>query len=274
MKKINIKREDLESFLEKNKGNYEKPLITFDRFKELFCNDKLNFSKLDSEVWILKKIYKKISSSDTVFYTKLRNYIIESFLKEYSYCPYCGKSPLIHFDEDNKKKRMFQFDHFFSKNHFHSGIINFYNLIPSCNACNHLKSDKSLNNIKVFHPYFWWIIKNWKSVQFLWDNFDDVSFCEKDINEKVLIFNTPHSDYFKINKMYSQSIRDTANVFDFIRDKETKIKDELIRFPGKFFDWGDAKKYFFENYYSTDKNEVTHYQNWKLKKDLIDNLEI
>ncbi len=275
MKKINISNADIRLFLDWIENDFNRLSgikLSFIEFKELFCKDTIDFSPT-TNINEYKEIYLKISSSESKFYSKLRGYIIDSFLKEYSYCPYCWKTPLIYFDNNNKSKRMFQFDHFFSKNYFNNGVINFYNLIPSCNACNHIKSDLFPIN-EIFHPYFWWVKVNWNSVDIIWDDYDTVSYCYKDINWKKTIFATYHWEYFNLNQMYQQSIRDTANVFDFIRDKNKKIKDEIKRIPNRFKDSEEAKKYFFEHYYSPDKNEVTHYQNWKLKKDLIDNLKI
>lgn len=275
MKKFNIQKIEIEVFLEWIKDDFNRLSsisISFTNFKKIFCEDNINFTpSINFDEY--KSIYLNISSSDSKFYYKLRWFMIEKFSQNFSYCPYCWKAPLIHFDKYNKAKRMFQFDHFFPKNGFHKGTINFYNLIPSCNACNHIKSDNFPTG-KVFHPYFWWIRKNGNSVDILWDNFDDVSFCPWDINWKKLIFDTEHSKYFNLNQMYHESIKDTSNVFDFIKDKETKIKDELKRFPWKFLNWDEAKKYFYYSYYSSDKNKVTYYQNWKLKKDLIDNLKL
>lgn len=275
MRKINVTKSELELYLvwiEKDFDRLSGISIVFTEFKDLFCEYDIDFTP-STHFDEYQKIYSNISSSDSKFYSKLRWFIIEKFLQCFSYCPYCWKTPLMHFDEDNKTKRMFQFDHFFPKNDFHKGVINFYNLIPSCNACNHIKLNISPLDW-VFHPHFWWIKKNKNSIEILWDNFDDVSFCCWDINGKRFIFDTEHAKYFNLNQMYDKSIRDTSNVFDFIRDKEMKMKDEIKRCPWKFKNWTEAKKYFFDCYYSPDKDEITHHQNWKLKKDLIDNLKI
>ncbi len=276
MKKINVTKKELEEFLDSLKSNFLKAKsvnISYQEFKNIFCNTDLDFSTCGNNEEY-KKIYDSISSSDTVFFKRLREYIINNFVKEYSYCPYCWKTPLIHFDESNKTKRMFQFDHFFPKDAFHKWIINFYNLIPSCNACNHLKSD-NLPSWKVFHPYFGWIKRNGMTVDILWDNFDDISYCDKDIKWRDCIFKTEHSKYFKLGKIYDKSNRDTSNVYDFIFDKRLKIKDELKRLPNRFW-WNQdkAKDYFFEYYYSKDKDEMMHHQNGKLKKDLIENMKL
>jgi hypothetical protein len=36
----------------------------------------------------------------------------------------------------------------------------------------------------------------------------------------------------------------------------------------------DLKSYFFKNYSPQNEDEILKYSNWKLKKDLIDNLKL
>lgn len=57
---------------------------------------------------------------------------------ELTVCPYCNRS-FIHSIEE-KEARVCQIDHFFSKGDYPYLALSFYNLIPSCYACNHTKS--------------------------------------------------------------------------------------------------------------------------------------
>ncbi len=287
MIKIEIKKEELEKFFKNFKGEKENTykkwytiqLIKFNDFKELFCSNEINFSKINkNKVNNYKKIYDNISSKwKSKIYIEIRKFIIEKFTEKIKFCPYCWKVPLIFFEKwqnkDNSYKRMFQFDHFFPKNHFHKWIINFYNLIPNCNACNHLKwEDNPLNIINdwwvIFHPYFWnlylekWEIKKDCEENIDWRNYDI-----------WLNYISKNSKFFKLGQKYLNS-QDTFNIFNFIQDKRTKIKDERLKFKENSKSDEELKNYFFKNYYPTQEQDILKFSNWKLKKDLIENLEI
>jgi len=304
MQRIIIKKNELGKFIDilkvyfdklKKSSNVRK--LSFSKFKKYFCNDNLFINTIG---WIndylcktskckkinqLKKIYESISSSSIDFYLKIRNFIIENFTKKIKFCPYCGKVPLIYFEKWNWKsnsyRRMFQLDHFFPKNSYHKWIINFYNLIPSCNACNHLKLNNNPLDIlerwwKIFHPYFWWIYKDWDKIKV-----DDSTFDEKvtfvwtpnlDYDSRTQIFSTYHWKFFRLWEIYLYD-EETYNIFNFIYDKYTKIKDEYCRFKQTSKSIKEFIDYFFKNYYPEKEEEILKYSNWKFKKDLIEYME-
>jgi hypothetical protein len=234
----------------------------------------------------LKKIYENISSSNSEFYIKIREKIIIEFTKNYKFCPYCWKNPLIFFekgkDKQNSYARMFQLDHFFPKNIYHKWVINFYNLIPSCNACNHLKSDKNPLDLKpseqIFHPYFWFLHKddNEKIIP-VDESFDEkYSFSgnhEKNWKKKEIIYNSKHSDFFELWKIYFNP-QDIAENFAFIQEQRTKILEEKQRFKNCSKSNEELKDYFFKNYAPESEKDILKFSNGKLKKDLIDNLKL
>ena len=118
----------------------------------------------------LKKSYDKIDS-------ELRKKIID--LKNVSVCPYCNRNyisstykflqcnncnqDLFVIDEVEKEcpgcnqeingqtkvVNTAQLDHFFPKDSYPLFAVSFYNLIPSCYSCNHVKSNKDLE----YSPY-------------------------------------------------------------------------------------------------------------------------
>jgi len=63
-------------------------------------------------------------------------------------CPYCNRQ--YTFTIDKQKKIRPQFDHFLSKSKYPHLALSFYNLIPCCPTCNHIKSDNA--NI-ILYPY-------------------------------------------------------------------------------------------------------------------------
>lgn len=243
-------------------------------------------------LWDYNWIYKSESSLIKDIKDKFMNKILEKI----SFCPFCWKTSLIKFE----KWRIFDLDHIFPKSVkvdkkwnfkikvYHHLVINLYNLIPCCKWCNFIKSNKNyLQEWKnIFHPYFWFInpINQQNALAFCEEETLDskYSFTLNDNNKRNLIFNKPHSDFFQLGKIYLKS-QDTFNIFNFIQDKRTKIKDELNNFKVNLDNLTDDEKkdklskyknYFFKNYYPKNEQDILKFSNWKLKKDLIDNLNI
>ncbi len=69
-------------------------------------------------------------------------------------CPYCNRNytfTVVHGSgKESKKVTRPQFDHFYPKSKYPCFAVSFYNLIPSCSVCNHVKGDK---DVTIFHPY-------------------------------------------------------------------------------------------------------------------------
>ncbi|MBD8387790.1 hypothetical protein [Dysgonomonas sp. BGC7] len=110
-------------------------------------------------------------------------------------CPYCNRQ--YTFTIDRKKKARPQFDHFLSKSAYPHLALSFYNLIPCCSICNHIKSD---DETKLLHPYF----------EGFGDNFN---------------FNINHRDYIlnetQINVMFNPTEGCTE---DFIEKCKNNVK--------------------------------------------------
>lgn len=144
---------------------------------------------------------------------------INLFFNKYKYrfCPYCGKIPLIGYENDKgKRKRTFDLDHFYLKNTYRHLMYNFYNLVPVCKICNQLKSTKKfIKKNEYYHPYFGWV-KNMK--------IDDsknqhTEFC---FSENVK-FNEAQKLY-RLDSIYLNA-QDTKNDIKFIRAQLERIAD-------------------------------------------------
>lgn len=249
--------------------------IKFKEFKLLFIKYQINLNNTSSKLYHI--IYEKISSDKSNFYKEIRKYIINQFTDKIKFCPYCGKVPLIYFDKNNSKEnsthRLFQFDHFFPKEKYPTLSINFYNLIPSCNACNHLKLvDNPFNVMEkwglIFHPYYGFIKIMNKKIRFSKKSFDsNLSFVDR----SKFILTSAHWKFFKLSQKYLNS-QDTFNEFDFIYDKYTKIKDTQSRLKKSIANKDEMIDYFFKNYYPENESDILKYSNWKFKKDLIEDM--
>ena len=56
-------------------------------------------------------------------------------------CPYCNRT----FVQNVKSRRTSQLDHFFPKENYPYLALSFYNLVPSCFACNHQKGNQEVS---------------------------------------------------------------------------------------------------------------------------------
>lgn len=145
----------LNSWLEENDYTFEKLIKAKHSelidFKDLFDKDETPEE--------FGKIYATFSNS-----SKGLSYINEDGVKiKYSgielidrlgitVCPYCNRTYVQSIKKQNqyhKKRRTSEFDHFFPKSKYPFLAISFYNLIPSCKTCNHIKG----TNPVLFSPY-------------------------------------------------------------------------------------------------------------------------
>lgn len=65
-------------------------------------------------------------------------------------CPYCNRQYTFTLDT-KKAKTAPEYDHFYDKSDYPLLAVSFYNLVPSCHTCNHMKGTKK--SVKV-NPYF------------------------------------------------------------------------------------------------------------------------
>lgn len=251
--------------------------------KDLIDWEEINLDKIDKK-WILNRYndWWTLNKEDVI--KNIKNKFIGFFIKEIKFCPFCWKTPLILFNSDLQEEkrflekarnniwkfiwwkefenwRLFDLDHFFPKEKYPYLAINFYNLIPICKWCNYIKNNDDVLDDKegIFHPYFWYLDKLWDFK--LKDNF---------------IFKWKHSDFFRLKKIYLNS-QDTKNDIWFIRDKIEHIKTNETNDKNLWlgqFNLEERKEIFFKNYYPKTEQEILKYSNWKLKKDLIENIKI
>lgn len=64
-------------------------------------------------------------------------------------CPYCNRQYTFTFDKHCGKAAP-EYDHFYNKKDYPILAVSFYNLVPSCHTCNHLKGTKKIS----VNPFF------------------------------------------------------------------------------------------------------------------------
>lgn len=89
-------------------------------------------------------------------------------------CPYCNRNYTIAVDGDTKTRP--EFDHNIPKSDKPILALSFFNLIPACPTCNHLKSSKEI----IFNPY----IVNCDDIKFIPDL--TVTGHEEDTPKKII----------------------------------------------------------------------------------------
>lgn len=241
--------------------------------KEFFEFAKIWFVKNKDWTCLQKEMHKKYDSTSKKI-NKLKENFLDKIQKSWFYfCCYCWKDKITHFKEkDWKTKRLYDIEHFLPRSKFPDLSVNLYNWLPVCISCNQRlkKAENPLDKEEIFHPYFGFLRKDWSIDEI--QTFDEkYSFIKEDLRKRYFIFNSEHSDFFKLSQIYFNS-QDTFNIFNFIQDKRTKIKDEKIRFKKNLKTSEQLKDYFFKNYYPTKEDDILKYSNWKFKKDIIDNL--
>jgi len=243
------------------------------------------------------------NADNSLIFNFVRWYIDKKWIK---YCPYCWKNYLAYFCSERYKRNSenyrkwdckpgriiswFDIEHFFPKNYqdntwnkpYAQLAKNLYNWHLSCTICNQrLKKDRdvlqwAVKKDPIFNPYFWWIYKDWDKIKV-----DDSTFDEKvtfvwtpnlDYDSRTQIFSTYHWKFFRLWEIYLYD-EETYNIFNFIYDKYTKIKDEYCRFKQTSKSIKEFVDYFFKNYYPEKEEEILKYSNWKFKKDLIEYME-
>lgn len=117
---------------------------------------------------LIKEAYTNTQSSEVINYIK--NVLFERYfsqstvgLKSTNYnaselidnldiivCPYCNRNFINNIKYRNGQiRRTSHIDHFFCKDKYPFLAMSFYNLIPCCPSCNHVKSNKSIG----YSPY-------------------------------------------------------------------------------------------------------------------------
>ena len=194
-------------------------------------------------------------------------------------CPYCNRN-YISFVNKKRKTRP-QLDHFYPKAIYPFLACSFYNLIPSCSACNHMKSDddsyKDEKDGNLVHPY------NVKDGDFTFSySFDNLDIL-KSIDEKNIKFEDEqkikitldrkyekNNDYFQLETIY-QNHKDI--VIELILKEINYPKsyiDELIK--NGFGTEEEIYRFIFSNYLKTDDLHKRPLS--KLTRDIVEELGI
>lgn len=262
--------------VKRSKLNKEEKKICI-RYINTFCDALRDYVMADEgQLIALHDDYKSaILSPHTEQKINIHNKLSEIFIDlyaefttEYAYhffqllnirtCPYCNRNYTFTIQEDKKKTRP-EFDHFYDKASYPLLAVSFYNLVPSCHTCNHIKGNDSL----LINPYFHGFegrFKITKEGTFL--GYESASKEEKEdmhtlgLNELYREHNDYVQELFLKAQAYSKHAREAlVTSFQGAGDSPDKVYD---------FVWGKNLE---------DANHINRPLS-KLTKDILDQLDI
>lgn len=197
-------------------------------------------------------------------------------------CPYCNRSYISFIKNDEKKTRP-QLDHFYPKAIYPFLACSFYNLIPSCSACNHMKSDddsfKDEKAGRLIHPYnvkdndftFSYTLNDLKITEIFDPSKKDINFeYEESIGISLNTNYSKNDEYFQLQEIY-QNHKDI--VIELILKEINYPKSyiqELIK--NGFGTKEEIYRFIFSNYLENDKLHQRPLS--KLTKDIVKELGI
>ena len=161
-------------------------------------------------------------------------------------CPYCNRS-YISFVKNNEKKTRPQLDHFYPKAIYPFLACSFYNLIPSCSACNHMKSDDDSyadeKDGKLVHPY------NVKDSDFTFSyTFDNLDIL-KSIDEKNIKFEDEEKIKITLDRKYEKnnSYFQLETIYQNHKDIVIELILKEINYPKSYI------KELIDNHFGTEE---------------------
>jgi hypothetical protein len=300
---IKIKNKDIsinqatKNCLEYIKNNLQKILLAnAEELKELIKYFEANYPCLVTDYkrepkpplyLIVYKIF--VSNGYSVYFSKTheeknkkqieKKYHAYKFIEELNIgtCPYCNRNYIssVSKDKEGDKKTRPEIDHFYPKAIYPFLACSFYNLIPSCKTCNHMKSDDDSFYDGLMNPYE---MKE-DTFKFSYD-LNSVDILNIEFSEKYehkheksinIIFdkkNETNEKYFELEKLYNQEHRDI--VIELLVKKAYYPQSYIKELSNFGFSQDEIYRYLFSNY---NQDEDLHKRPLsKLVKDISNEL--
>lgn len=188
-------------------------------------------------------------------------------------CVYCNRNYTLDFDKLNNARA--ELDHWFPKETYPILALSFYNLIPSCHSCNHIKHnnapdggwDNALQNIN--HPY----LEDKTSIfsfSYIYSSIDKPKTIIKSKNEKA----KNSIEFNKVNEIYeTQSHRELRDLLELRYKYSQNYLDILLN---KTFsrEFSMSKEQAYRIVFGIETKEDDYHKRpfSKFKKDIIDEL--
>lgn len=191
-------------------------------------------------------------------------------------CPYCNRSYISFVKNDEKQTRP-QLDHFYPKAIYPFLACSFYNLIPSCSACNLMKSDDNSYIDKLLSPY------DVKENDFIFSyTLNDLDIL-KSIDSKNIRFEDERSIKITLDTKYTQNgtYFQLEEIYQNHKDIVIELILKEINYPKSYIEeliknnFGTEEeiyRFIFSNYLHFD--ELHKRPLSKLTKDIVNELGI
>jgi len=209
--------------------------------------------------------------------TTVKNSIAYKFVEKLDLktCPYCNRNYIsyIEISDGNTKKTRPQLDHFYPKTIYPFLACSFYNLIPSCTTCNHIKSDDDSFNDKLINPYeiqendfiFSYTLNNLDVLEKKYLNYNDEHSIDIIFNKKI----NSNEEYFQLETLY-QNHKDI--VLELIIKKQYYPTSYINDLSKLGFSKDEIYRYIFSNYVKTEDLHKRPLS--KLIKDISEELKL
>ncbi|MCY1662735.1 HNH endonuclease [Chryseobacterium sp. SL1] len=215
----------------------------------------------------------KICFVDRGYKYQLQEKYGKEFLEKLSIdtCIYCNRNYTIQLVKDRARAEL---DHWFPKESYPILALSFYNLIPSCHSCNHLKHNNSPEGnwenalININHPY----IED-KASTFTFDYFynslNEPKVILKPKNEKA----KKSIEFNKINKIYESHSNRELNDLLTLRYKYSKNYLDIL-LNKTFREFSMSKEEVYRIIFGVEITEDDYHKRpfSKFKKDIIEEL--
>ncbi|MCW3170347.1 hypothetical protein OMO38_17600 [Chryseobacterium sp. 09-1422] len=244
--------------------------------------DELISAKPERLLEINKEFVKKWMSSHELkliksffIQTGYENFPNKEFLNllEIDTCVYCNRNYTLDFDKINNARA--ELDHWFPKESFPILALSFYNLIPSCHSCNHIKHNKAPAGgwenalVNINHPYL-----NDKTAMFAF------SYSLTSIKQpRAIVKSTSEKakrtiEFNKIDMIYeAQSNRELKDLLE-LRYKYSQNYLDILLNKTFSHELSISKEEAYRIIFGTEIKEEDYHKRpfSKFKKDIIDEL--
>lgn len=215
----------------------------------------------------------KICFRDRAYKSQLQNNYGKEFLEKLNIdtCVYCNRNYTIQIVNDRARAEL---DHWFPKESYPILALSFYNLIPSCHSCNHIKHNNAPDGgwenalLNINHPYIDDKDSSY-SFSYFYKSFSQPEVVIKSKNEKA----KKTIEFNKINKIYeNHSNRELNDLLDLRYKYSQNYLDTLLN--KTFKELSISKEEAYRLIFGIEIKEAEYHKRpfSKFKKDIIDEL--
>lgn len=219
-------------------------------------------------------------------FRKKMNYLYNSFMKDkclgkqgvgywffdslgLDVCPYCNRNYIftVEADENNETKHRPEIDHFYPKSKYPIFALSFYNFVPACPTCNHIKNNRKLK----VSPWNGYTGKYEEPVFRVKNTVEDL-FLEA---PKIEIINGVRKDIsiLGIDRLYNKHTDVVQDILNRIQAYNTDAYSAVLEsFQGIVNTEGELDRMVWGNY--TDPDEFSKRPFSKLTSDILKQYKI